>query len=243
MWSIYRKEINAFFSSLIGYLVIAAFLVLLGLFMFVFPDTSLLEYGFATMEQLFSLAPSLFVLIIPAITMRTFAEEQQTGAIELLVTRPISDLSIILGKLLASLSLVVIALLPTVLYYYTVYELGNPRGNLDTGGILGSYVGLLMLAAAFVAIGVFVSSLTANQIIAFLLAAFLCFWMYWGFQYMSQLPVFVGRTDDLVQQLGMLHHYNSLSRGVIDSRDMVYFLSLIALFVFFTLLSLERRKW
>ncbi len=243
MWSIYRKEINAFFSSLIGYLVIAAFLVLLGLFMFVFPDTSLLEYGFATMEQLFSLAPSLFVLIIPAITMRTFAEEQQTGAIELLVTRPIADLSIILGKLLASLSLVVIALLPTVLYYYTVYELGNPRGNLDTGGILGSYVGLLMLAAAFVAIGVFVSSLTANQIIAFLLAAFLCFWMYWGFQYMSQLPVFVGRTDDLVQQLGMLHHYNSLSRGVIDSRDMVYFLSLIALFVFFTLLSLERRKW
>lgn len=243
MWSIYRKEINAFFSSLIGYLVIAAFLVLLGLFMFVFPDTSLLEYGFATMEQLFSLAPSLFVLIIPAITMRTFAEEQQTGAIELLVTRPITDLSIILGKLLASLSLVVIALLPTVLYYYTVYELGNPRGNLDTGGILGSYVGLLMLAAAFVAIGVFVSSLTANQIIAFLLAAFLCFWMYWGFQYMSQLPVFVGRTDDLVQQLGMLHHYNSLSRGVIDSRDMVYFLSLIALFVFFTLLSLERRKW
>ena len=243
MWSIYRKEINAFFSSLIGYLVIAAFLVLLGLFMFVFPDTSLLEYGFATMEQLFSLAPSLFVLIIPAITMRTFAEEQQTGAIELLVTRPIADLSIILGTLLASLSLVVLALLPTVLYYYTVYELGNPRGNLDTGGILGSYVGLLMLAAAFVAIGVFVSSLTANQIIAFLLAAFLCFWMYWGFQYMSQLPVFVGRTDDLVQQLGMLHHYNSLSRGVIDSRDMVYFLSLIALFVFFTLLSLERRKW
>jgi ABC-2 type transport system permease protein len=243
MWSIYRKEINAFFSSLIGYLVIAAFLVLLGLFMFVFPDTSLLEYGFATMEQLFSLAPSLFVLIIPAITMRSFAEEQQTGAIELLVTRPISDLSIILGKFLASLSLVFIALLPTVLYYYTVYELGNPRGNLDTGGILGSYAGLLMLAAAFVAIGVFVSSLTANQIIAFLLAAFLCFWMYWGFQYMSQLPIFVGRTDDLVQQLGMLHHYNSLSRGVIDSRDMVYFLSIIALFVFFTLLSLERRKW
>lgn len=243
MWSIYRKEINAFFSSLIGYLVIAAFLVLLGLFMFVFPDTSLLEYGFATMEQLFSLAPSLFVLIIPAITMRSFAEEQQTGAIELLVTRPISDLSIILGKFLASLSLVLIALLPTVLYYYTVYELGNPRGNLDTGGILGSYAGLLMLAAAFVAIGIFVSSLTANQIIAFLLAAFLCFWMYWGFQYMSQLPIFVGRTDDLVQQLGMLHHYNSLSRGVIDSRDMVYFLSIIALFVFFTLLSLERRKW
>jgi ABC-2 type transport system permease protein len=138
---------------------------------------------------------------------------------------------------------VLIALLPTVLYYYTVYELGNPRGNLDTGGILGSYAGLLMLAAAFVAIGVFVSSLTANQIIAFLLAAFLCFWMYWGFQYMSQLPIFVGRTDDLVQQLGMLHHYNSLSRGVIDSRDMVYFLSIIALFVFFTLLSLERRKW
>jgi ABC-2 type transport system permease protein len=243
MWSIYHKEINTFFSSLIGYLVIAAFLVLLGLFMFVFPETSLLEYGFATMDQLFSLAPSIFVLAIPAITMRSFAEEHQSGAIELLATRPITDLEIIMGKYLANLTLVVIALLPTLLYYYTVYQLGNPRGNLDTGGIMGSYIGLLFLAAAFVAIGVFVSSLTNNQIIAFMLGALLCFWMYWGFQYVSLLPVFVGRLDDLVQQMGMLSHYNSLSRGVIDSRDAIYFLSLTTLFLFFTLLSLERRKW
>lgn len=243
MWSIFQKEINTFFSSLIGYLVIAAFLVILGLFMFVFPETSLLEYGYATLEQLFSLAPSIFILVIPAITMRSFAEEHQTGTIELLATRPVTDLSIILGKYLASLLLVVVALVPTLLYYYTVHQLGNPKGNLDSGGIMGSYVGLMFLAAAFVAIGIFVSSLTNNQIIAFLLGAFLCFWMYWGFDYMSQLPVFVGRLDDRVQQLGMLSHYNSLSRGVIDSRDVVYFGSITGLFLFFTLLSLERRKW
>ncbi len=151
MLSIFRKEINLFFSSLIGYIVIGVFLVVLGLFLFVFPDTSLLNYGFATLDQLFTMAPNIFVFLIPAITMRTFAEEQQNGTIELLITRPISDWQIILGKYLASLTLVVFALLPTLIYYYTVYELGAPRGNLDSGGIMGSYFGLLFLAAGFVA--------------------------------------------------------------------------------------------
>lgn len=243
MWSIYRKEINLFFSSLIGYIVIGVFLLVLGLFLFVFTDTSILSYGYATLDQLFTMAPNIFVFLIPAITMRSFAEEQQSGAIELLVTRPITELQIILGKYLASLTLVLFALLPTLLYYYTVYDLGAPRGNLDVGGILGSYFGLVFLSGAFVAIGVFASSLTTNQIVAFLLAAALSFWFFWGFDYLSRLPVFFGKGDDVVQMFGMLYHYDSLSRGVLDSRDVVYFLSVTGLFLFLTLVSLERRKW
>ena len=243
MLSIFRKEINLFFSSLIGYIVIGVFLVVLGLFLFVFPDTSLLNYGFATLDQLFSMAPNIFVFLIPAITMRTFAEEQQNGTIELLITRPISDWQIIFGKYLASLALVVFALLPTLIYYYTVYELGAPRGNLDSGGIMGSYFGLLFLAAGFVAIGIFASSITRNQIVAFLAATALCFWFFWGFDYLSRLPVFVGQGDDIVQMMGMLYHYDSLSRGVLDSRDLIYFLSISGFFLFLSMLALERRKW
>lgn len=243
MLSIFRKEINLFFSSLIGYIVVGVFLVVLGLFLFVFPDTSLLSYGFASLDPLFDMAPNIFVFLIPAITMRTFAEEQQSGTIELLVTRPISDWQIILGKYLASLMLVVFALIPTILYYYTIYDLGAPQGNLDSGGIMGSYIGLFFLAAGFVAIGVFASSITKNQIVAFLLATALCFWFYWGFDYLSRLPIFVGKGDDIVQMMGMLYHYDSLSRGVIDSRDVIYFLSISGFFLFLSMLALERRKW
>ena len=243
MLSIFRKEINLFFSSLIGYIVVGVFLIILGLFLFVFPDTSILNYGFASLDPLFSMAPNIFVFLIPAITMRTFAEEQQSGTIELLLTRPISDWQIIGGKYFASLALVVFALLPTVLYYYTVYQLCAPVGNLDSGGILGSYIGLLFLAAGFVAIGVFASAVTQNQIVAFLLAAAICFWFFWGFDYFSRLPIFVGKGDDWVQMMGMLYHYDSLSRGVLDSRDVVYFLSLTGLFWFLSMLALERRKW
>ncbi len=243
MWSIFRKEINLFFSSLIGYIVIAVFLIVLGLFMFVFPDTSLLNYGFASMDQLFDLAPNIFVFLIPAITMRSFAEERQTGTIELLLTRPISDWQVVMGKFLASLLLVVIALLPTLMYYYTVYQLGDPKGNIDSGAILGSYLGLLFLSAGFVAIGIFASVLTRNQIVAFLAAALLCFLFFWGFDYFSRLPFLVGRGDDVVQQFGMLWHYNSLSRGVLDTRDLLYFLSLGGFFLFLTLLIVERRKF
>lgn len=243
MWSIFRKEVNLFFSSLIGYIVIGVFLIVLGLFLFVFPDTSLLNYGFASLDQLFSMAPSIFMFLIPAITMRSFAEEQQSGTIELLVTRPIPDLHIILGKYLASLALVAFALLPTLLYYLTVYDLGAPQGNLDSGGIMGSYIGLFFLAASFVAIGIFASSTTTNQIVSFLLATALCFWFYWGFDYLSALPFLVGRGDDVVQMFGILYHYDSISRGVVDSRDLIYFLSLIGFFLFLTLVALERRKW
>ncbi len=243
MLSIFFKEVNTFFSSLIGYIVIGVFLAALGLVMFVFPDTSILEYQYATLDQLFSVAPMIFAFLIPAITMRSFAEEQQTGTIELLATKPVSDLAIILGKFFACLALVAFAILPTLLYYYTVYELGSPKGNLDAGAIAGSYIGLIFLGGAFVAIGIFASSLTNNQIVAFILATFLCFIIHWGFGLFSRLPLFVGKSDDIIQMLGIEYHYNSISRGIVDSRDVIYFLSVIAIFIALTLTSLERRKW
>ena len=176
MLAIYRKEINAFFSSLIGYIVIAVFLLVMGLFLFVFSDTSLLNFGYASLGPFFTLAPNVLVFIIPAICMRAFAEEKQTGAIELLVTRPLRDVDIVLGKFLACLTLMLLALLPTLLYYVTVYLLGTPVGNIDAGGTMGSYLGLSFLCMAFVAIGLFASSLTSNQIVSFLLALALTFW-------------------------------------------------------------------
>lgn len=244
MLSILQKEINTFFSSLIAYIVIGVFLAIMGLVMFVFPDTSLLNYRYATLDQLFQMAPTIFTFLIPALTMRSFAEEKQEGTIELLATKPISDLQIILGKYLANLLLVLFALLPTLLYYYTLYQLGSPeKGNLDSGAIMGSYFGLVFLAAVFVAIGLFSSSLTNNQIVAFVLGAFFCFLVHWGLYYFSNLPVFVGKSDDLIQQLGLEFHYASISRGIVDSRDVVYFLSVISVFIWLTLLNLERRKW
>lgn len=243
MFHIFIKEINTFFSSLVGYIVIGLFLVFLGLMLFVFPDFSLLNSPIASLDQLFTIAPMVFLFLIPAVTMRSFAEEQQTGTIELLTTRPLHDLEIVMGKFLACFALVAFAILPTLLYYWTVYELGSPQGNLDSGAILGSYIGLFLLSGAFVSIGIFASSVTDNQIVAFLSATFLCFLFFWGFFFFSKLPIFVGRVDDVVQMLGIDYHYSSISRGLIDSRDVLYFLSLIAVFVLLTLTSLERRKW
>ena len=243
MWSIYKKEINSFFSSLIGYIVVGVFLVFTGLMMFVFPDTSLLNYNYATLGQLFELAPLIFLFLIPAITMRSFAEENQNGTIELLTTKPLSDFQIVFGKFLACLTLVAFALIPTILYYITVYELGAPKGNLDSGAILGSYIGLILLAAVFVAIGLFASSLANNQIVGFILATFLCFILYYAFFFFSKLPIFVGKVDDVVQMIGIDYHYASISRGVIDSRDVIYFFTLSGLFIYLTLTSLDRRKW
>jgi len=243
MIGIFLKEINTFFSSLIGYIVIGIFLIFLGMMMWVFPATSLLDYKYATLDQLFSLAPIIFMFLIPAVTMRTFAEENQTGTIELLATRPLHDMEIILGKYFASLALVVFALVPTLIYYYTIHQLGAPKGNLDSGAIMGSYIGLIFLSAAFVAIGIFASSITDNQIVSFLLAVFICFIFYWSFNFISDLPIFYGKTDDIVQMIGIDHHYNSISRGVIDSRNIVYFISLIILFLVLTLTVMERRKW
>lgn len=243
MVGIFFKEINTFLSSLIGYIVIAAFLLFVGLMMFVFPDTSLLEYRYAGLDQLFDLTPTVFLFLIPAITMRSFSEEFQTGTIEMLVTRPLREMEIVGGKFLACVSLIIFALLPTLLYYYTVYQLGSPKGNIDSGAVLGSYLGMVFLGSAFAAIGLFASSITRNQVTAFIVATFLCFLFFWGFFYFSKLPVFVGKWDDIIQMAGIDFHYNSISKGVIDSRDLVYFFSITGLFLMLTLLSLESRKW
>ena len=243
MYSIFIKEINTFFSSLIGYITIGTFLAILGLMMWVFPDTNLLNYNYATLDQLFEIGPMIFMFLIPAITMRTFAEEQQAGTIEFLATKPLSDTQIVLGKFFASWLLVAFAILPTLLYYYSVWQLGAPKGNLDAGAIAGSYIGLLLLGGAFVAIGIFASSLTGNQIVAFVSATFICFIFYYGFYLISSMPAFIGRADLVIQKFGIDYHYGSISRGLIDSRDVIYFFSIIGAFLALTATSVGRRKW
>ena len=231
MKALFLKEIRVFLSSLIGYVVMGVFLLITGLFLWVFPgDTNLLDMGFASLDSLFFVTPWVFIFLIPAITMRSFSEERRTGTIELLLTKPLSEWQIILAKYGAGLLLVWIALLPTLVYYITIYQLGNPVGNLDSGGIWGSYLGLFFLASAYVAIGLFCSSLTDNQIIAFLSAALLSFVMYSGFQSIANFDL-LGSFDSLVSALGMQAHFNSLGRGVVDSRDVVYFVIVTYLFL------------
>lgn len=243
MLSIFLKEVNLFLSSLIGYIAIAVFLIGTGLFMWVFPDYSVITYGFATMDSFFRMAPYIFLFLIPAITMRSFSEEIQTGTIELLATRPLTDWQILLGKYLACLFLIVVSIIPTFIYYLSIYELGDPKGNLDSGAIWGSYIGLFFLGAAFAAIGIFASSITKNQIIAFILGLFLSAFCFDAFSSISQLPIFFGRTDLIVESLGISYHYSSISQGLVDSRDILYFLGLIAVFLFSTKTVLDSRKW
>lgn len=242
MWAIFKKEVNGFFSTVTGYVVIAVFLTLLGLIMWVFPDYSILEYNYATLDQLFSVAPMIFLFLIPAVCMRSFSEEQQTGTIETLFTKPLTELDIVLGKYFGALFLVFVALLPTVLYYYSIWQLGSPQGNIDSGEVIGSYIGLFFLSAVFVAVSMLASVLSNNQIIAFLIGALLCFVVYWGFHFISNLPGFVGKIDLLVQQLGIDYHYRSISRGAVDSRDVIYFFSVIGLFLFLTFQQLLKNR-
>lgn len=242
MLAILKKEFNGFLNSLIAYIVITVFLVATGMFMWVFPESSVLTYGFADMQTLFSMAPWLFLFLIPAITMRTFAEEKREGTIELLLTKPISDLQLILGKYFAALLLVLFALLPSLLYYYSVYELGNPKGNVDSAAVVGSYLGLIFLAGVFSAIGVFASSVSSNQIISFILALFMCYIIYTGFDLLASIPALANYSYG-IGQLGISHHYAAISKGLIDSRDVLYFLSVIAIMVFSTKLVLSSRKW
>ncbi|MFZ1703154.1 MAG: gliding motility-associated ABC transporter permease subunit GldF [Saprospiraceae bacterium] len=242
MRSIFYKEVHSFLSSLIGYVVISVFLVSIGIFMWIFSDTSVLEYRFATLDQLFSIGPLVFLFLIPAITMRSFAEEKNKGTLEFLYTKPLQLFDIVLGKFLANVTLVALALLPTLVYYYSVYQLGAPKGNLDTGAIIGSYIGLFFLGACFVAIGMFASVLTNNQITAFITGAFLCFFFHWAFSYLSKLPVFISKLDLFIQKLGINYHYSSISKGVIDSRDILYFISLIGIFLLLTYVLLEKKK-
>lgn len=242
MIQILFKEINSFLNSLIAYIIIAVFLTSIGLLMWVFPETSVLDYGFADMSSFFSLCPYIFMFLIPAITMRMFAEEKRGGTMELLLTRPIRDIDIILGKYFAGVFLVAFSILPTILYYFTISYLGNPVGNIDTAGVVGSYFGLFLLGAAFTSIGIFASSFTENQVTAFVIAVFLSFLLYFGFNAISGLDIF-RHMADLIDQIGMMYHYNSMSKGLIDTRDLIYFASVISAMLLLTNLILRSRKW
>ncbi len=243
MWPLFKKEIQEFFSSLSGYIVVVVFLLLNSLFMWVFRgQMNVLESGYASLDTLFMMAPWVFLFLVPAITMRVFAEEKRTGTLELLLTRPQAEFKVVFAKFFAAWSLVIISLLPTLIFYMSVYFLGNPKGNLDSGGILGSYIGLIFLGGIYAAIGIFCSSITPNQIVAFILAVFLSFSFYLGFNFMANLSG-SGELTILIEYLGIDYHYRSISRGVLDSRDLIYFISVIFIFIYFTKVKLISRKW
>ena len=243
MFALINKEIRSFLGSLIGYIVIIVFLTTLGLFLWVFPgDTNVLDSGYSSIGALFYIAPWVFMFLIPAITMRLFSEESRTGTIELLLTKPLTDFQIVLAKYIAGFLLVLFSLLPTLVYFYSVYQLGAPVGNIDMGGTWGSYFGLLFLGSVFVAIGLFSSAISNNQIISFIIGVFLCFFTYVGFESISSLKLF-GAIDDVIINFGINAHYLSMSRGVIDTRDVIYFFGVISLFLLFTKTVLGSRKW
>lgn len=244
MFSLLVKEINSFLNSLIGYIVITVFLLTISLFIWVFPDTqfSILDSGYANLDPLFIITPWVYMFLVPAITMRLFSEEKKSGTIELLLTRPLTEMQIVLAKYFAGVLLVLFSLIPTLIYYYSIYSLGVPPGNIDSGSVWGSYAGLLLLGAGFVAIGVFASSVSDNQVVAFIISVFLCFILYAGFDSISNI-LGSGFLANIMYQLGINAHYLSMSRGVIDTRDLVYFVSLIAFFVMLTRTVLESRKW
>jgi len=243
MYSLYRKEIKSYLSSLIGYVFIGVFLIIAGLFIWVFPNINNILYAnVATLQGLFNTSKFLFLFLVPAITMRTFAEEKRSGTLELLLTKPFTDAQIIAAKFLASLTLLVIALLPTLLYAISVYNLGNPPGNIDMGSTWGSYLGLIFLGATFISIGIFSSSITSNQIVAFVVAAPLCFIMYFGFEFIYDFEI-LGNMGFFIKTLGIDYHYNSISRGVIDTRDLLYFVSVVLIFLIATRITLISRKW
>jgi ABC-2 type transport system permease protein len=241
MITILRKEINEFLNSLIGYVSVSVFLVGVGLIMWLLPDTNVLEYGYATMEPVFTVGPYLLLFLVAAITMRSFAEEKRAGTLELLYTLPFRPFQIILGKYLAALLLVVFALLPTAIYYLSIFQLGNPTGNLDSSGILGSYLGVILLSGVFVSIGIFCSAITENQIVSFVLSAFFGFLIYQGFEAIATIDIW-GAWSYYLEQLGIMFHYNSISRGVLDAKDLAYFVGTSLFFLIGTLLVLENKR-
>jgi ABC-2 type transport system permease protein len=240
MFSIFKKEIRSFFSNATGYIVIGIFLFLTSLFLWVIPgEYNIIDAGYANVDGLFYLAPWLFLFLCPAITMRLFAEEKQTGTWELLVTKPLSKFQIVLGKFFAGWLLVCIALLPTILDYFTVSQLAEPIGNVDSGAFWGSFIGLIFLAAVYVAIGTFCSSLSQNQIISFIIAVVLSFFFYYGFDLLASI-VNSSQFIQAFESLGIHSHYNSMSRGVIDSRDVLYFIVLSASFLTATIWKIKK---
>jgi ABC-2 type transport system permease protein len=243
MFAIFRKEINGFFSSFTGYIVIIVFLLVNSLFMWVFPgEWNILDSGYAGLDTIFFLSPWVFLFLVPAVTMRMIAEEKRLGTIELLYIKPVTEREIIWGKFLASIALVLLALLPCLIFYISVYILGETPGNLDKGGTWGALIGLFFLAAVYASAGIFASSLTDNQVIAFIIAVLICFVLLMGFDYLAYLPG-LKKIDEFVISLGINEHYKSMSRGVIDIRDAVYFIAVAFIFNEATRMVLLSRKW
>ncbi|KAB1158048.1 gliding motility-associated ABC transporter permease subunit GldF [Flavobacterium luteum] len=240
MKSIILRELKSFFGSPIGYLVIAIFLLLNGLFLWIFEgDYNILNSGFADLSPFFTLSPWILIFLIPAVTMRSFSDEKKQGTLELLLTKPLSIWEIVNGKFLGALLLIVIAIIPTFIYVYVISSLGIPEGNIDLGSTMGSYFGLLFLISAYSAIGIFTSTLSENQIVAFILAVFLCFIFYFAF---DGLAVYLPSMENFISALGMNNHFKSMSRGVLDTRDILYFVSLTILFLSFTVFKLKSLK-
>jgi ABC-2 type transport system permease protein len=243
MFAIFRKEINGFFSSLTGYFVIIVFLLVNSLFMWVFPgEWNILDSGYAGLDTLFFLSPWVFLFLVPAVTMRMIAEEKRLGTIELLYSKPVSEREIIWGKYFAAVALVLLSLLPCLVYYVSVYLLGEIPGNLDKGGTWGAFTGLFFLAAIYASAGIFSSALTDNQVIAFIIAVLISFFMFMGFDSFAYLPG-LKKLDEFVIGLGINEHYKSMSRGVIDLKDMLYFVAISVIFNEATRLVLLSRKW
>ncbi|WP_101309310.1 gliding motility-associated ABC transporter permease subunit GldF [Labilibaculum manganireducens] len=243
MLPLLSKEIRTFFSSISGYLILSIFLIATGLFVWVFPGNSNpLDSGYANLDVLFEMAPWIYLFLIPAVCMRFFAEEKKQGTIELLMTRPISDMGVVLAKYFAGLAVVTFSLLFCLVYYYSIYYLGSPVGSIDSGAFWGSFIGLFLLAGVYVSIGVFASSLTDNQIVAFLLALVFCFIFFIGFDYIGEINS-MQYLQNLIVSMGINEHYRSISRGIVDSRDLLYFIGIIVAFLLLTRTVLKSRKW
>jgi ABC-2 type transport system permease protein len=240
MFSICRKELNQFFSNLTGYIAIILFLLINGLFLFVLKDSSLFENGYAQLDPFFQLAPWVLLFLIPAISMRSLSDEYRAGTFEILQTKPLTAGQLVGGKYLSVLVIILFVLIPTFLYVITIQQLSS-TGNIDTGGITGSYIGLFLLSAVFAAISLGCSAHTSNAVVAFLVSAFACVLLYYGFSALSKLAVFQGKSDYYIEMLGIDFHYHSISRGVVDSRDLVYFASIICLFLIITIKKIQRK--
>ncbi len=244
MRALYIKEIRSFLSSVIGYVFILIYLITAGLFHWIISgdmQTNLLEGAESDLIPFFNLSPVIFLVLIPAITMRSIAEERRTGTIELLFTRPISDLKILLAKYFAGVTLLIVALIPTLIYYISMYQLGSPVGIIDGGATFTSYLGLILLGSTFVAIGIFASTLTSSQIVAFILAMFLCWLFYSGFQLLGSFSL-MGKFDSIIQYCGITYHYDGIKRGVIDTKNIIYFLTIITLFIYAALTVIKSLK-
>lgn len=240
MWAIWRREWNGFLNSLVAYIALVVFLLITGLFIWVFPDYSILEFGYAQLDQLFVIGPWVLMFLVPAVTMRFFSEEKRSGTAELLFTRPVSTSAVVLGKFLAGWALVLFSVLPTLCYVVALYYLAEPVGNLDLGGIAGSYLGLVLLGGVFAGIGTWASAVTEHPVVSFVLGVFLCFFMYAAFDSLRFLPL-PNTALLVIEQLGIGAHFESMSKGVVDLRDLVYFASVTFFFLFWTRTVLDQR--